>query len=296
MELNHLKAFIAVADYASFSQAAESLHLTQPAISKRIAALEQSLGATLFDRMGRSILLTEAGSVLLPAARRICSDLQHIEQTINRLGHSVAGRLSIGTSHHIGLHRLPPVLREFTATYPGVELDLHFMDSEDACARVEDNSLELALVTLPEKEFARLGTQLIWPDPLQIVTEINHPLSLKKNPKPHDLGEFPAIVPSSDTVTRKILDKALLPYGIKLKVAMETNYIETIKTMVSVGLGWSAIPKIMVGDELASISIKDIELQRRLGIVFHRGRSLSAAAKAFIETLKIQSASRQPGG
>lgn len=286
MELNNLKAFISVADCASFSIAAERLYLTQPAVSKRIAALESALDTTLFDRIGRKIHLTESGEVLLPVARSICGDLNRIQQTIASLGETVAGKLSIGTSHHIGLHRLPTLLREFTARYPQVEMDLHFMDSEDACAAVEANSLELAIITLPENPYPRVHTELIWKDPLLIATDLQHPLTRKKNPKPADLADYPAIVPSLDTVTRQVLDKALLPFGIKPRVAMETNYIETIKMMVSVGLGWGAIPKTMVSEDLATIPIKGLKLERKLGLATHRQRSLSVAAQAFIELLQ----------
>lgn len=289
MEINNLKAFLAVADFSSFSQAAEKLHITQPAISKRIAALEEALDARLFDRISRRIYLTEAGSLLLPTARNICGEIQQIQQAIANLGKSVGGRLSIGTSHHIGLHRLPEVLREFTSTFPQVELDLHFMDSEDACLKVENNLLELAIVTLPETPFPQLNSEIIWRDPLQISCSGNHPLGTLKHVTPADLANFPAILPSPDTVTRQILDKALLPYDVRLQIAMETNYIETIKMMVSVGLGWSSLPQTMLNEELLSIPIKGLTLERRLGTATHKKRSLSTAAEAFIALLRNHS-------
>ncbi len=286
MELNNLKAFLAVAETSSFSDAAERLHLTQPAVSKRIAALEQAIDARLFDRISRRIQLTEAGTLLLPTARNICGDILQIQQAIANLGKSVGGRLAIGTSHHIGLHRLPQLLREFTSTFPEVELDLHFMDSEDACLKVENNLLELAIVTLPETPFPQLTTELIWHDPLQISCAPNHALGALKKVTPTDLARFPAIVPSSDTVTRQVLDKALLPHGVRLKIAMETNYIETIKMMVSVGLGWSSLPQTMLNQELLSIQVEGLTLARRLGIATHNKRSLSSAAQAFIALLR----------
>lgn len=289
MEINNLKAFLAVTESNSFSQAAEKLHLTQPAISKRIAALEESLDTRLFDRISRRIQLTEAGNILLPTARSICGDIQQVQQAIASIGKSVGGRLSIGTSHHIGLHRLPEVLREFTSSYPQVELDLHFMDSEDACIKVENNQLELAIVTLPETPFPQLNSEIIWRDPLQISCARNHPLGALKHVTATDLATYPAIVPSPETVTRQILDKALLPYDVRLKIAMETNYIETIKMMVSVGLGWSSLPQTMLNEELLSIPVKGLTLERRLGTATHKKRSLSTAAEAFITLLRNHS-------
>jgi DNA-binding transcriptional LysR family regulator len=291
MDLNALEAFVAVAESSSFSRAAEQLFLTQPAVSKRIATLESQLDARLFDRVGRSIQLTEAGAALLPTARRVLAELQQTRTTLKQLASGeVAGRLSIGTSHHIGLHRLPPVLRSFTADYPSVELDLHFMDSEEACAAVERSELELAVVTLPESPFPRLATEEIWPDPLDFVVGPEHPLAGKPRVRFEQLVRHPAIVPARGTVTRDILDQALLPRGLRLKVALETNYLETIKMMVSVGLGWSMLPKNMLGEEVIALSCEGKPLMRRLGLARLRGRSLSNAADAFIGTLQTQRA------
>jgi len=133
MDIAALQAFVAVAETGSFSLAAERLFITQPATSKRIAALEAELGVALFDRMSRQIHLTEAGSTLLGSARRILSDLATSREEIKSLSNKVAGKLRLGTSHHIGIHRLPPVLKAFTQQHKQVELDLKFMDSELAC-------------------------------------------------------------------------------------------------------------------------------------------------------------------
>ena len=127
-----LTAFMAVAETGSFSAAAERLFITQPAISKRIALLEQQLDARLFDRVGRQIKLTEAGNALMPRARQVLMDVEDMARAIHDLSGEVSGKLRIGTSHHIGLHRLPPVLRQFSRDYPKVTLDIHFIDSEEA--------------------------------------------------------------------------------------------------------------------------------------------------------------------
>src|SRR5579884_4087075 len=169
MDTQNLAAFLEVADSGSFSKAAERLHLSQPAVSKRIAALEAQLGRPLFDRVGRQVSLTDAGRTLRPYARQALQDIEDARRALSQLSGKVAGRLSIGTSHHIGLHRLPPVLRAYTHKYPEVDLDIHFMDSEDACAAVLQGKLELGIVTLPTQPLPNLETRLIWPDPLSLV-------------------------------------------------------------------------------------------------------------------------------
>lgn len=108
MDLANLNAFIAIAETGSFSGAGERLHLTQPAISKRIAGLEQQLKVRLFDRLGREVSLTEAGRALLPRAYQILNVLDDTRRALTNLTGEVSGRLTLATSHHIGLHRLPP--------------------------------------------------------------------------------------------------------------------------------------------------------------------------------------------
>ncbi len=285
MDIANLTAFVSVAETGSFSQASEQLYLTQPAVSKRISALETELDIALFDRIGRSINLTEAGRALLQHARRILQQVEDSKRAIRNLSGHIAGKLSIGTSHHIGLHRLPPVLRAFTRLYPEVELDLHFMDSEEACSEVEHGRLELGIVTLPLQPANVLQTREVWPDPLDIVVNPGHPLTRLKKIQPEDLANYTSILPTRGTYTRQIFEATLRKHKLELKVGLSTNYLETIKMMVSVGLGWSVLPRSMLGDELTTLSIKGIQLERQLGMVWHSGHTLSNAAKAMSETL-----------
>src|SRR3546814_885791 len=155
MDTQALAAFTEIADSGSFTQAALALHLSQPAISKRITTLEQQIGQSLFDRIGRRVRLTDAGRALLPYARKALQDIEDGRRALSQLHDQIGGRLSIGTSHHIGLHRLPPVLRSFTQRYPEVDLDIHFMDSEIACEGVLAGKLELGIVTLPSQQIGR---------------------------------------------------------------------------------------------------------------------------------------------
>lgn len=283
MEMSALQAFLAVAEHGSFSRAADALFLTQPAVSKRVAALEEELRAPLFDRMGRSVRLTEAGETLLPHARRVLSELEASRQAVADLQGRVGGRLRIGTSHHIGLHRLPPVLRAYTGAFPDVDLDLHFMDSEQACLAVERGELELAVVTLPQQPADTLEVERLWRDPLDFVVGGEHPLARRRQLEPAVLAAHAAILPAPTTFTRRIVAAALRPWGLSLRVAMETNYLETIKMMVEVGLGWSALPRTMNGGELVVLSLPGIALERELGLVRRVGRTLGNAAEAFVD-------------
>jgi len=285
MDIAGLQAFVSVAENASFSAAAGALHLTQPAVSKRIAALEAELNNRLFDRIGRQIQLTEAGRALLPRAQNIINEVQDSQRAISNLSTNVAGQLHIGTSHHIGLHRLPPVLRGYNQSFPDVELDMQFLDSEQACKAVLHGDLELGIVTLPPDNTDPLTLIPLWNDPLHIVVSEEHVMASEKNIKLQSLANHPAVLPARGTFTREVIEDMLQPADIKLQVRLSTNYLETIRMMVEIGLGWSVLPETMIHSGLRSINVNDIQLSRQLGIVHHTERTLSNAAQAMCDLL-----------
>lgn len=285
MDTQELAAFLEVAESGSFSKAAEKLFLSQPAVSKRIAALEAQLGKPLFDRVSRQIRLTDAGRALLPHARRVLQEIEDGRRALSQLSKTVSGRLTLGTSHHIGLHRLPPVLSAYTRQYPDVDLDIHFMDSEDACEAVLAGKLELGIVTLPTAPLPQLEQRLVWPDPLTVVCSPRHPLAALKRPKLADLAAHPAVLPDARTYTHRIITAAMQAHGLTPRVRLATNYLETIKMLVGIGLGWSVLPQSMLDKSLRAVRIPQLSMQRELGTVWHQRRMLSGAARALLEKL-----------
>lgn len=286
MDISALQAFIAVAESGSFSRAAERIFLTQPAISKRIAALEQDIGARLFDRVGRKIHLTPAGEALLLRTRAVLSELEDIKRDITNLSGTIAGELSVATSHHIGLHRLPGPLKRFHETYTQVRLNLHFMDSEKACNAVARGELELAVVTLPPSADPPLRVEKIWDDPLDIVVSRNHPLARVKRVQAAMLLDYPAILPGLGTYTREIILNSFGPLRDRIQVGMATNYLEVLKMLAAIGLGWSALPRTMIDEGLKVVQIEKREIRRELGIVTHERRTLSNAGQAMIRIIR----------
>lgn len=285
MDTQNLSAFIAVADAGSFTQAAASLHLSQPAVSKRITALEEQIGQSLFDRVGRRVTLTDAGRTLLPYAKKVLQDLEDGRRALSHLSEKVAGRLSIGTSHHIGLHRLPPVLRRYTQQYPEVDLDIHFMDSEVACQAVLAGKLELGIVTLPTQPLPHLETRQVWDDPLSFVVAPDHPLLTLDGAQLAQLANYPAVLPDAATYTHRIVTRALQQHGLTPRIRLATNYLETLKMLVGIGLGWSVLPDSMVDDTIRRLPMPELELHRELGAVWHERRTLSGAASALLGCL-----------
>lgn len=285
MDPSNLHAFLEIARCGSFSQAAHNLHLTQPAISKRIHSLEEDLNIKLFDRIGRQVRLTEAGNALLPRAHQLLTDIEDIRQAVSDISGPISGILKVGTSHHIGLHRLPPILRKFTTDHPQVRLDLRFIDSEEAYESVLSGELELGIVTLPPTPDSRLIARVVWDDPLAFVAGKDHPLAQQNHLSLQDLSNHSAILPSSSTFTRQIAAKLFQQSGLELQVSMTTNYLETIKMMASIGLGWSVLPASMAANDLKILPIEDMHLHRQLGVVYHPRHNLSRAAEALLGLL-----------
>lgn len=286
MESDALKAFVAVANSGSFSDAARFLHITQPAVSKRIAALESHLDQSLFDRLGREVRLTEAGEYLLPNAMNILQSIDDTEKRIRERSGRVMGTLRVATSHHIGLHHLPPVLRDFASEHRDVNLQFEFLDSEHANEKIIRGECELAIVTLAPKIEVPLVAEQLWDDPLCFVVGQSHPLAERSTITLATLSKQPAILPDLATYTGRLVKACFDHAELPLQLNMATNYLETIKMMVSVGLGWSVLPKTLIDSQMRILSMDEVRLQRRLGIVKHHRRSLSNAANAFYKTLR----------
>ena len=288
MDLANLNAFIAIAETGSFSLAGERLHLTQPAVSKRIAGLEQQLKVRLFDRLGREIGLTEAGRALLPRAYQILGVLDDTRRALTNLSGEISGRLTLATSHHIGLHRLPPLLRAFTRSHPEVALDIQFLDSEVAYEEVLHGRAELAVITLAPETREPVRAVMVWDDPLDFVAAPEHPLACIGPVSLADVARHPAVFPGGNTFTHHIVRRLFEREGLTPNIGMSTNYLETIKMMVSIGIAWSVLPRTMLDDQVARLPLPGIQLDRQLGYILHSERTLSNAARAFMALLDNQ--------
>lgn len=280
-----LKAFMAVAEQGSFSRAADKLFLTQPAVSKRIVKLEGQLKTRLFDRIGRNVSLTVAGQHLLPKAKVILEAMEDTADELTNLSGRVGGQLRIATSHHISLHRLPAPLRRFIELYPQVELDIQFAESEVIYEGLLQGHWQLGLITLNPEPHPQLEQQAIWQDKMQFVAAPDHTLSQQTSVDLSQLSSFPALLSKTNTFTRGIVEESFAHQQLALKVAMSTNNLDTIRMMVSIGMGWSILPETLINQDIKVINTVSKPIIRQLGCALHQQRSLSNAAKAFLELL-----------
>jgi len=286
MQFPDLQAFIAVQETGSVSKAAEFLHLTQPAITRRIQSLENTLGTQLFDRVGKTLALSPAGAVFLGHARHLLAAREDARRAITDLGTTVAGPLRLVTSHHIGLHRLAPVLKDFARAFPDVTLDIHFEDSEAAHDLVRSASRELAVVTLDPQGTRDLAYEPIWPDPLEFVVARDHQWADQPQTELAQLALEPAILPDLSTYTGRLVVRLFERHGLNLRTSMSTNYLETIGMLVATGLGWSVLPRTLLNPQLARLATTVDVPERMLGAVTNPARTISNAGQAFLTVLR----------
>ena len=286
MEFSQLQAFISVAHNRSFSITAQQLHLSQPAISKRISTLEQQLNCELFDRIGHQVQLTEAGQRLLPRAIKIIQDIEDCKRHIQQLDKNISGKLTIASSHHIGLHRLPNILKNYANEFTDVELDFQLLESEQACEAVRAGKIELAVITLPLEPEDKLFTLKLWEDKLDCMISNDHEMNNISDITLEQLTNFPLLLPSKKTFTTQIIEQPFKDRNLKLNTVMTSNDLESLRMMVEIGLGWSILPSSMLRDPLNKIQVKGLSLSRTLGIVRHNERTLSSSAKAMISLLE----------
>lgn len=286
MNTTNLITFATVMQTGSISAAAEKLFITQPAVSKRIKNLEDEFGVTLFDTVGRGIIATDSAHQLLPHVKRWIDDYETCKATLQNNRDEATGKLVIGTSHHIGLHHLAGVLKRYVQHYPAVQLEVHFLDSEEAHKAVLDGEVALAFLTLPPTFDRRLDYHTLWSDPLYFVTGVLSPLAQKSEVTLAMLAHYPAILPAANTFTSQITLAEFAKHNLRPYATMNTNPLESIRMLVSVGLGWSVLPQTLINQDLVKIDLKEeVELQRHLGMVTNPSLTRSASCAALVAML-----------
>lgn len=290
MDFYQLKYFKKAAELNSIGRSAKELLLTQPAISKQIKALEEELGEKLFDRIGKKVFLTKAGEVLFSYAENILRSVSEAKAAVKDMAQKCSGELVIGISDHIGLHRLPPVIKSYITSYPEVDLKLRCHRSESILDMVNKNLVDLGVITLPGAP-GKLVSKIIWKDTMSLVFPNGHPLQSRGTIRLKDITGYGMILPEPGTTTRRVIDDVFSGKRLIPKVDMEVAYLETIKVLVKVGLGISILPDKAIEAEIKSEALKkskiiDAGFSRNLGVVYLKDKFLSRPAVEFLKFLE----------
>lgn len=289
LENFRLVVFRAVAEQQSFRKAAEELYLTQPAVSLQIKALEEDLGAQLFDRSGSQVRLTAVGEVLLEYASQSHELLEQAEQEIAAMGGEQAGRLTLGASTTIAQYVLPRLLSQFCERHPRVNPTLLSGNTEHIVHALRDQKITLGFIEGPPRT-RDVRTQPFLQDELVLIVPAAHEWAEQSSLACSDLASAPLLMRERGSGTRQIVEMALERHGIKkrsLRVAMELDSTEAIKSAVEAGLGvgfvsrWAIAKDMRLGRSLKIAEIKGLRMRRDFLIAVAKGPEPQGLALEF---------------
>ena len=296
--LDQLRILKAIAAEGSFKRAADSLYVSQPAVSLQVQNLERQLDVPLFDRGGRRAQLTEAGHLLLTYGDRILSHCEETCRAIEDLQNLQGGSLIIGASQTTGTYLLPRMIGLFRQKYADVAVQLHVHSTRRTAWSVANGQVDLAIIggEIPPELQESLTVVPYAEDELALIMPMHHPLSSHDRIQREDLYKLHFIALDSQSTIRKVIDQVLSQCGIetrRLKIEMELNSIEAIKTAVQSGLGVafvsnSAIEKELQMGVLHRSKIEAVVVHRTLSVIFNPNRYRSKAAAAFTEEILPQ--------
>jgi DNA-binding transcriptional LysR family regulator len=286
MDFDQLESFLEVARHNSFSRAAEKRFRTQPAISSQIRALEEEVGARLFDRSGGKVALTAAGKVFQQYAEQTLDARKNMLVTIAEMERVPRGEIVVGANEATCLHILPEVFAEFKKLYPEVGVQISRLERAKILESIIDNSVDFGVVSTPVAD-KRLTVVNIHRDELVIITPPGHPLSRMKQAAIAEVVNYPLLLPKVGR-TRDALESLFDERRLKPKIAMELDSSELLKRFVAVDVGVGFIARSNVVEDvkagvLCAIPLADGSIRRDLALVFRKDKALSRAALAFID-------------
>jgi DNA-binding transcriptional LysR family regulator len=289
--LDQLRILKAIASEGSFKRAADSLYVSQPAVSLQVQNLERQLDVPLFDRGGRRAQLTEAGHLLLSYGEKILSLCQETCRALEDLQNLQGGTLIVGASQTTGTYLLPRMIGMFRQKYPDVAVQLHVHSTRRTAWSVANGQIDLAIVggEIPTELIEALDVVPYAEDELALILPPSHPMVQQETIQKEDLYKLQFISLDSQSTIRKVIDQVLTRCGIdtrRLKIEMELNSIEAIKNAVQSGLGAafvsvSAIEKELLMGVLHKSKMEEVVVTRILSLICNPNRYRSKAAEAF---------------
>lgn len=285
--LADLRAFVTVGELQSFAAAAKALHLSQPALSRRISHLEDMLGVRLFDRTTRSVGLTVLGLRFLEEMRGLVSDVDRCVLSLRDAAELEAGDVAIACVFSAVHHFLPPVIVAFQQRYPRVLVRIIEEGADEVLASVKHGEADFAINYIgmqdPEVEFTPLLKE-----PYVLACPADHPLASRRSVKWAELADYPHARVSHASRNRLLIDQALADLPPLPRPVVEVRHVSTLIRIVESGLGLAVVPRLTLprrSSSVVGIRLEDPAISRTLAIVKRSGRSLSPAAAAFAQML-----------
>ena len=293
MEDHKLKVFCTVAETRSFSKTSEIIHLTQPAVSLQIQALEEMYETKLFDRSSSRVILTPAGEVLYKYAKEILALYAAAEKVLGEMTGLVKGSITIGAGSTIGNYMLPSVISDFRKTHPKIKVHLSVANMQRIIELLNAGNINVGLVEGDVKR-QKIVVDKLLSDELLLIVPTHHPWAKRKEVSVSELIEEPFILREAGSGTRQTIEKFLARHGITLhamKVSMVLGTTQAIKEAVENGLGvsivsrWAARKECKYGT-LSMLSFKEEKILRNFSLITYKNSVSSHAVEEFLAYLK----------
>ncbi|HEY9769869.1 MAG TPA: LysR substrate-binding domain-containing protein [Coleofasciculaceae cyanobacterium] len=290
--LHQLKVFETVARNSSFTRAAEELLITQPTVSSQVKQLTKSVGLPLFEQIGKSLYLTDAGQELLSTCQEIFENLNNFEIKIADLKGTKQGQLNLAVIT-TAKYFVPRLLGSFCQNYPGIDVALKVINHQEIQERMQMNKDDLYVVSNPHQDID-LTSRPFLNNPLVVVAKKDHPLASKKNINLKELNDQPFIMREQGSGTREAIAQLFAQNNIAVKVKLELGSNEAIKQAISGGLGISVLSEHClisegISGELTILDFQHFPIRRRWFVSHLAGKKLSVIAETFLDYLLSES-------
>lgn len=292
MNISKLETFLTLSKCLHFTEAAEQLYISQPAVSMQTQSLEEYLGVPLFDRIGKKLYLTKHGEQFKPYAEQIINLLHSAKDHLQQLDNLTVGTLSFGSSNFVGVYLLPALLATFKATFPTINISMKITSSNQLLHALEANEVEFLILSdqVPIDHTKFIATTF-YQDELVLIAPASHPLAKKVECSWEDILHENFLLKPQKSATRTFLENKWKDIGGTISTYMEISSLEGIKQGVIHGLGISILSRFAVSQEIASgllveIPIKEVTFKRGINYVYHKNKHLPPAATEFISLLE----------
>jgi DNA-binding transcriptional LysR family regulator len=286
LDTRQVRAFCVLARTGSFTQTARELHLTQSGVSHSMKALERDVGCRLFDKLGKKVVLTQAGEQLLQHATKILQEMENAREALAHLGRWGRGRLRLGASTTACQHILPTVLREFKESFPDHNITIEPGDSPALVASLLRQRVDLALALEVENE-PQLEFHPLFTDELHFIVGTLHPWAQAHRVERGEIPRQNYILYNKASITFRLIENYFRQEDVMLNTVIELGSMEAIKELVKLGLGvsiaspWIARKEIEEGS-IVALPLGRRRLRRRWGILHWRGKRLNLAEETFV--------------
>jgi LysR family hydrogen peroxide-inducible transcriptional activator len=291
MEIHQLEYFVAIVETGGFSRAAERCNVAQPSLSQQIKKLENEVGYLLFDRLGRKVVLTDVGKMLLPRARTILGELQDIRVELQTGIQEGYGTLAVGFIPTVAPFVLPAVIRRFSREYPEATLEVHEDLTDNLVAKIIAAELDVGITSLPIKN-KLIRTEELLTEPLLVAASQKHDIVNRAAIRVKELDDFPFIALSEVHCLGEQVQSFCYQQDVDLNIVCHTAQLSTVQNCVALGLGVSLVPHALTindsSDQIMYRPISDSVPLRKIAAAVHARRRLSFLGRAFIEIVRLE--------